>query len=43
MALAASPLQANLWSNIAAKDYHRFLSRNRILALGLVAAAMILA
>jgi hypothetical protein len=32
MAFAAGPLQANLWSNDAAKGYHGFLSRNKILA-----------
>jgi hypothetical protein len=35
MAFAAGPLQADLWSNTAAKRYHGFLSRNRILAPGL--------
>jgi len=32
MAFAAGPLQADLWSNTAAKGYHEFLSRNKILA-----------
>ncbi|MBW7968705.1 hypothetical protein [Bradyrhizobium sp. BR 10289] len=35
LAFAASPLQANLWSNTSAKGYHEFLSRNKIAALRL--------
>jgi hypothetical protein len=33
MAVAACPLQADLWSNPKPKGYHGFLSRNKILAL----------
>ncbi|MDN5004719.1 hypothetical protein ACFQZO_28100 [Bradyrhizobium sp. GCM10027634] len=35
MAMAAPPLQADLWSNAKHEGYHGFLNRNKILALSI--------